>query len=58
MGSDVPIMRRRVWLDDGNDITLEEWKAYVATDPDMRPHPRTRCASATGSEGHCAGTGF
>ncbi|MBT9293086.1 hypothetical protein [Prosthecodimorpha staleyi] len=36
MGYDIHITRRRVWLDDANDITLEEWKAYVASDPDMR----------------------
>lgn len=37
MGYDVHITRADEWLDsDAKPITLEEWTAYVASDPDMR----------------------
>lgn len=36
MAYDVHITRRQYWIDDGDDISLEEWKSYVASDPEMR----------------------
>lgn len=36
MGYDVHITRREHWSDEGDDIDLEEWSAYVDSDPDMR----------------------
>jgi hypothetical protein len=38
MGYDLHITRRSEWADDdGPEITLEEWKAYVASDDEVRP---------------------
>src|SRR3954466_13280215 len=38
MGYDLHITRRPVWTDDdGPQITLDEWKAYVASDDELRP---------------------
>jgi hypothetical protein len=38
MGYDLHITRRPVWTDDdGPQITLEEWKAYVESDNEVRP---------------------
>lgn len=37
MGYEVHITRKANWLDDeGPAISLEEWKSYIASDPDMR----------------------
>src|SRR3954471_234560 len=38
MGYDLHITRRSEWTDDdGPQITLDEWKAYVASDDEVRP---------------------
>jgi hypothetical protein len=38
MGYDLHITRRSQWSDDeGPEITLEEWKAYVESDAEVRP---------------------
>lgn len=40
MGYDLRITRRSGWSTDGGpEITLDEWKAYVETDADIRPAP-------------------
>jgi len=40
MGYDLHITRKKFHADeDGPDITWEEWKAYVATDPELRLAP-------------------
>ncbi len=36
MGYDVHITRKENWFDDGQDITLPEWKAYLDKDKEMR----------------------
>lgn len=36
MGYDLHITRREDWSEKGNDISFEEWQAYVAGDPEMR----------------------
>lgn len=37
MGYEVHISRKTEWFDDeGPSISLSEWVAYIATDPDMR----------------------
>ncbi|RDJ19744.1 hypothetical protein DWF00_27435 [Bosea caraganae] len=36
MGYDIHITRKLHWSDDGPIITLDEWLAYVARDPEMR----------------------
>lgn len=39
MGYDLHITRREHWAEDeeaGNDISLEEWRAYVDADPELR----------------------
>ena len=37
MGYDVHISRKDEWFsDEGNEISLDEWKQYVESDPDMR----------------------
>ena len=37
MGYDVHITRKQEWFsEDGDEITLEEWKGYVASDREMR----------------------
>jgi len=36
MGYDLHITRKADWCDKGNDISLEEWYAVVAADPEMR----------------------
>ena len=37
MGYDVHITRREEWFDEeGDEISLEEWKRYVASDEEMR----------------------
>ena len=38
MGYDLHITRRDFWADngDGVPITLDDWKQYIATDPEMR----------------------
>ena len=38
MGYDLHITRRRVWSDVGDDITADEWLAYVRNDPELRIH--------------------
>jgi hypothetical protein len=35
MGYDLHITRRRQWTDPGDDITSDEWLAYVARDPEL-----------------------
>ncbi len=35
MGYDFHITRRKKWADDGDDITAEEWRAYVRTDTEL-----------------------
>jgi hypothetical protein len=38
MGYDLHITRRLEWADDnGPEITLEEWKAYVESDDEVQP---------------------
>src|SRR5829696_6163763 len=38
MGYDLHITRRSQWADaDGPEITLDEWKAYVESDSEIRP---------------------
>jgi hypothetical protein len=38
MGYDLHITRKEYWADeDGPQITLDEWQAYVAQDPDIVP---------------------
>ncbi|RYD63774.1 MAG: hypothetical protein EOP83_11290 [Verrucomicrobiaceae bacterium] len=38
MGYDVHVTRKELWCDeDGPEISLEEWKDYVAKDPDIEP---------------------
>ncbi|MBB3225550.1 hypothetical protein FHW69_000140 [Luteibacter sp. Sphag1AF] len=37
MGYDVHITRKAEWFDEhGPSISMDEWKAYIASDPDMR----------------------
>jgi hypothetical protein len=36
MGYDVHITRREDWADAGQDISLDEWLAVVAADPELR----------------------
>jgi len=37
MGYDVHITRKDEWFsDEGNEISLDEWKQFVESDPDMR----------------------
>jgi hypothetical protein len=36
VGYEVHITRREHWSDEGSDIGLDEWTAYVSSDPDMR----------------------
>jgi hypothetical protein len=40
MGYDIHITRRKSWADTGDDITTEEWLAYVQRDPELRPLPK------------------
>lgn len=35
MGYDFHITRRNDWADEGNDITAEEWLAYIRSDPEL-----------------------
>lgn len=35
MGYDLHITRRENWSDRGNDISPEEWEAYVTQDPEL-----------------------
>jgi hypothetical protein len=37
MSYDIHIHRREEWLDEGNDITLDEWKALIAHDKSLVP---------------------
>jgi hypothetical protein len=39
MGYDLHITRRKHWPDKGDDITAEEWLAYVQRDPELRLKP-------------------
>jgi hypothetical protein len=40
LGYDLHITRKEFWSDEnGPVITLEEWAAYVASDPTVRPDP-------------------
>lgn len=36
MGYELHITRRDFWAEPGSDISLDEWKAYVASDAEMR----------------------
>jgi len=36
MGYDVHITRKEDWFEEGDDISIEEWKAYLKDDKDMR----------------------
>lgn len=36
MGYDIHITRKEHWSDDGPEITLAEWQAYIASDIEMR----------------------
>jgi hypothetical protein len=36
MGYDLHIMRRKLWLDTGDEIALEEFVQYVRADPEFR----------------------
>ena len=37
MGYEIHITRKTEWFDeDGPEISLEDWKAYIASDPEMR----------------------
>lgn len=40
MGHDIHITRRKFWADKGNDITAQDWLAYVKSDPELRPMPK------------------
>lgn len=43
MGYDIHITRKEYWVDeDGPTINLEEWLAYVASDPDLRLSPESK----------------
>jgi len=38
MGYDLHVTRKDYWSDeDGPSISLDEWMAYVASDPDLKP---------------------
>jgi hypothetical protein len=39
MGYDLHITRRRHWPDEGDDITAQEWLAYVKQDSELRLQP-------------------
>jgi len=39
VGYDLHITRRKDWSEAGNDITVEDWLAYVAKDPELSPFP-------------------
>jgi hypothetical protein len=39
MGYDLHITRRRHWPDEGDDITAQEWLAYVERDSELRLQP-------------------
>ena len=36
MGYDLHITRRASWSDTGRDITADEWRAYIRSDPELR----------------------
>ena len=37
MGYEIHITRKMEWFDKGGpNISLEDWKAYISSDPDMR----------------------
>lgn len=36
MGYDLHITRKELWFEDGPDIDDSEWRAYVASDPELR----------------------
>ena len=49
MGSDVPIARRRAWLDEGNDITLEEPRAHGVVTPAVASPDKARQGRRSGA---------
>ena len=50
MGYDIHITRRKNWYDeDGPEIPLSEWAAYVAGDPEMRMDGFAEAAVGSGS---------
>lgn len=49
MGYEVHITRKQEWFDsDGPDISLEEWKAYLSSDPEMRLDGYAEAATVKG----------
>jgi hypothetical protein len=36
MGYEIHITRKENWFDDEPKISLDEWKSYIASDPEMR----------------------
>lgn len=50
MGYEIHITRKEYWADEnGTPITLEEWLAYVETDPEMRSDGYAEAKSPDGS---------
>ena len=41
MGYDLHITRRKHWTDKGDDITADEWLAYVRADSELRLQPES-----------------
>lgn len=51
MGYEIYITRRKFWADLGNDITTEEWLAYVRRDPELRLMPENgKCFAQWGDD--------
>ncbi len=49
MGYEVHITRKAEWFDEeGPDISLEDWKDYIASDPEMRLDGYAEAATANG----------
>ncbi|BDU21695.1 hypothetical protein [Dyella sp. GSA-30] len=49
MGYEIHITRKKEWLDnDGPNISLEDWKAYLSSDPDMRLDGYAEATSGNG----------
>lgn len=50
MGYELHITRREFWADEdnGSPIALDEWKAYIATDPELRHDGYAEATTNTG----------
>jgi hypothetical protein len=48
MGYEVHVTRRANWFDEGDDISLEEWRQIVGRDPELRMDNVARALSPAG----------